>query len=461
MSAQLNTATDEFSAMELAVSWAQSDPVRFARDILQLKRLPGEMLPHEVEYNPDADWELEQWQIELIESVADVYRKRHSMPTKFNHQGKSYVTVRSCRGTGKTFGLALLAHIFGFAFDPVIIPCVAPKLEHLKTRFMAEFTKIATRAIPGYRDLMDIQATTVHWFFSEPVNHMLLCETGRQPENIQGLRRRFTLYLVDESSGIDETMPSVIEGNLASTEIGIRVEVSNPTRNIGHFAQTHLSKRTEQDYHRMHVGPEKSRRVKQVWLDKMVRAYGANSPVVQVHCFGNFADASPRQLITLAWVTDAMDKEPRKPDGSIRRIRVSLDVADGGTDESVVCVKEMYDSYERVLRIRRYVFTAKDAVALAADAAEEQFLELGGVKLEHEIVVDGLGVGAGARDILLRRGYRVVEHIGGASSSEPTRWRNRRVQAYLCLRDALRDGNLEIADDAFDTVDDYEEFLAQ
>jgi hypothetical protein len=458
---QPNQTATERSALDEAVRWAQFEPVTFAREILQIKRLPGEPSPGDEKFNPNFDWELDDWLIELLEATADVYRKQKGLPTKFNHEGKKYITIRAAQGPGKTFGIALIAHIFGFAFDPVVIPVVAPKLDHLKTRFMGEFNKIAQRAIPGYRSLMKIGTLRVYWNVKDPANHLLVCETAKQPENIQGLRRRFTLCLIDEASGVDEAIWPVTEGNLSATDVGIRVEIGNPTRNTGHFARSHRNSRTEQDYYRMHVGPEHSRRIAPEWIARMVRSYGEHSPVVQVRCFGNFADSSPRQLIPLAWAIDAIERDVRPLDGSLRRLRASVDVSDGGDDETVVWIKEIWQSFEVLLKVKRFSFAAVDAVARAADAAEEMFYAAQGRKGVDDIVVDSLGVGAGTRDILIRRGHRVIEYMGGAGSDDPVRWRNRRVQSYLCLRDALRDGQLDFAPDCFVSGDDQDEFLAQ
>jgi hypothetical protein len=62
------------------------------------------------------------------------------------------------------------------------------------------------------------------------------------------------------------------------------------------------------------------------------------------------------------------------------------------------------------------------------------------------VVVDALGVGAGTAGELIRRGLNVVPYKGGAASDSPGRWRNRRAQSYLCLRDALRDGKVVFAE---------------
>lgn len=401
---------------------------------------------------------MDLWQEELLESVADVERKKLGLPTKFNHDGKNQITVRACQGPGKTFGIAVLAHIWGFAYHPLVIPVVAPKKEHVKTRFFGEFSRVAARAVPGYAQLINMQigAERVTWS-EDPVNHMLLAETGVQPENIQGLRRPCMLTLVDESSGVHERLYPVIEGNMFGSEHAVLVLIGNPTRNQGAFADSHLKARLAGDYHRMHVGPEKSKRISRASIDKMIRKYGENSPVVKVRCFGEFAADDANQLISLAWIADAFLRE-FQGDGSLPRLRVTVDAADGGDDETVVTVAKHFDTHMRVLKQKTFSFGHEKAQIEGADVAEQMFLGFGGDKDRDDFVVDALGVGTGMAGELYDRGYRVIRYKGGSASDVPEKWKNRRTQSYLVARDAFRDRLISFEEGS---VDDQEELEAQ
>lgn len=436
---------------------ARREPVKFAKQILQLRRLPGEPVPGDPRYRVSNDWSMDAWQEELLEAVADVERKKLGIPTRVNHEGKNQITCRACQGPGKTFGIAGLAHVWGFAYHPLVIPVVAPKKEHVKTRFFGEFSRIAARAIPGYGQLVNMQigAERVTWG-DDPVNHMLLAETGVQPENIQGLRRPFMLTLVDESSGVAERLFPVIEGNMFGSEHAVLVMIGNPTRNQGTFADSHLKPRLAGDYYRMHVGPEKSKRISPASIEKMVRKYGPNSPVVLVRCKGEFAADDANQLIALSWVASAFDRE-FSGDGSLPRLRVTVDAADGGDDETVVTVAKHWDSHTRVLKQKTFSFAQEKAQIDGADAAEQMFIAFGGNKATDDFVVDSLGVGTGMAGELYDRGYRVIRYKGG-EGSDNDKWKNRRTQSYLVARDAFRDGLISFEDGC---VDDQEELEAQ
>lgn len=439
---------------------ARFEPVTFARNVLQLKTLPGEIAPGEPGFNPMLSWELDPWTEELLEAAADIDRKRHGMPTRVNHEGKTSISIRACRGVGKTFGVALVAHIWGFAYDPIVIPVTAPKLSHIKTRFMGEFVKIKGRALPGYAALMDVGSLKVEWKGVDAVNHFLIGETAKHPENIQGLRRSVTLNLMDEASGMAEPIFPVIHGNMAATDLSLFVLIGNPTKNSGSFADSHLKTKTAKDYYRMHVGPTGSLRFQNSWLEKMIRLYGINSPVVQVHGYGEFAADDQNQIIALAWVAAAMNREAES-DGSLPRLRVSVDAADGGDDETVITVARHHASRVIILKQKAYSFGLARAQIDAADEAERLFQEYDGDKDKDDFVVDANGVGSGCAGELYDRGYRVIRYMGGAASDRPERWRNRRVQSYMVLRNALRDGTIAFHENACDDADDFEEIKAQ
>lgn len=435
---------------------ARREPVRFAKTILRLDIQADEPRPGSLRYRRSNDWAMDEWQIELVEAVADVERKRLGIPTRYNHEGKNQITVRACQGPGKTFGIAVVAHIWGFAYDPLVIPVIAPKKEHVKTRFFGEFRRIAARAIKGYQQLLNMQigAERVAWG-DDPVNHFLIAETGVQPENIQGLRRPNMLTLVDESSGVAERLFPVIEGNTFGAENSVTILIGNPTKNTGTFADSHLKDKLAGDYYRMHVGPEKSKRIPPESIERMIRKYGRTSPVVLVRCFGEFAADDANQIIALAWIADALLRDFTS-DGSLPRLRVSVDAADGGDDETVVTVARHFDSHTRVLKQKTFSFGLERAQIEGADAAEVLFKAFGGDQKLDDFVVDAAGVGTGMAGELYDRGYRVIRYKGGESSDNGEKWKNRRTQSYLVARDAFRDGLISFEPDAIDDVEELE-----
>lgn len=445
------------SAIGAARERARTDPVWFAEQILQLRPLGDEPAVGATGFDWKRTWACDPWQVELMEAVADVERKQLGQPTRFNHDGKNWITVSAPQGPGKTLGIAALAHWFGFCHYPCGIVVTAPKLEHVETRFFGEFHKLRGRAVDGYAELMEVQTKRVYWRSHDPDNHLLIAETGAKPENIQGFRRRNLLVLVDEASGVSETLWPVLFGNMANCELAVLVMISNPTRTSGVFARSHRDRSLRAQYYRLPITLDKANRVDRKWVADMVSQFGADSPVVKVRCYGEFAESNPGQLLSLGWISDARERAFAE-DGSLPRLRVSVDVADGGVDMTAITVGRHYESHRRLIRQTVHSFDAATANVDAADAAERAFCAYGGDRLQDDFVVDTVGVGTGVAAQLVSRGYRVVRYKGGSDADNPKLWRNRRVQSYLVLRDALRDGHVSFADDF---TDDWSELEAQ
>lgn len=431
----------------------QTDPVWYAENILNLRALKGECT---LEQDPNRSWELDDWQKDLLNAMADPIRKRRKLPTLINHEGKLWFTVSAMHGPGKTFTAALIAHWFNTSFQGRIV-VTAPKFKQLTTRFMPEFRKIANRAEAWYRAIVAIDTTKAEWCANE--DWCLQLETARNPESLAGHHYRWILIIVEEATGVPESLWPVIISALSTGEYVMLLMISNPTRRTGTFAQSHLSPQEAQDYFRMQLTLDKCRRVSRVWAAKLRRKYGENSPIYKIRALGQFATDDVNQLLPTEHVTAAFFRE-REDDGSLAKLRVTVDVGDGGVDETTVTVCKHFNSFIRLRKQKGYNFPAETAQYDSADAAERLFLAHGGRKEQDDFVVDATGVGTGCAGVLLKRGYRVIRYKGGEASSNPLKWRNRRVQSYMVLRDIFRDGQIVIDDDAIDE-EDTEEFMAQ
>ncbi len=457
--------------IEQLVLMARWEPVTFAREVLNHRCLPGEKSAAE---DPQGSWELDPFQVELIESMADVWRKKLGVPTRVNHEGKNYLTMRSGHGPGKTHTLGLLAHIFNAAWKGQVI-ATAPKFDQLKTRLWSRFRGIDLRAESWYRRTHEINDTTVYWYDvatddkGRPIKNAkpvlskawcMLAETATQPENLAGHHELYQLVLVDEATGVPEPLWPVIFGALSTGLVQILVAISNPTRETGTFAESHKKKSLEHQWHRIHVSLEKSRRIDRKWVADLINKYGENSPVVRVRAMGEFPGSGDRQLIPLEWL-EAARLRARADDGSRKKIRVSIDVADGGEDESVFTVGEHFNSFARLRKMKRASYPASESPIMCADEGERLFKLYGGVKEEDDFVVDSNGVGAGTAGTLMARGYKVVQFRGGEESDDSKRWRNRRCQAGFNARDALRDAFVDFCPDMLDDFTDWDDLDAQ
>lgn len=403
---------------------------------------------------------VDPWQVDATEAVFDVVRKRYGQPTVANHDAKKWFTVRAMHGPGKTFWLASLILTFGFAFPKARIPCIAPKMDQLKTRLWLELRKIKDSIkYDVLRDALDIQATTAKFYGMD--DWLAFAQTATKAENLAGLHHDFQLVCVDEATGVPEGLWPTIFGAVNAGKVVLLVMISNPTKNVGTFAESWLRPVVANDFYQIAITLDKAPRVPKDWVAKMARKYGETSPIFKIRCLGEFADAGENQLIPLQWIMNAMTTEDVPGDGSRPRLRVTIDVADGGEDETVVTAFRLYESFEVLLHMRRFSFPSSESPIRAAQAAEQIFDAFGGVKGTDEFVPDSLGVGAGTAGYLIDQQHAVITYKGGEASDDTKKWRNRRAQSYINLRDAFRDGRLKILVSAFESDEDREDFVAQ
>lgn len=409
------------------------------------------------------------WQTELYEAVADVWRKQMGIQTRVNHEGLNKISIRAGHGPGKTHGLAKVAHLVNFTHRARIV-ATAPKEQQLLTRLWPEFRKITGGALSEYQRLIHIETRKITW--AQDPDWVMLAETASQPENLAGHHCDFLVFMVDEAAGVSESMFPVIEGALTTHGVPVTsggggvgfcvlIMISNPTKNEGSFWASHRKRNVRDEYYRIHVSLDKTTRVSKKWVQGLVRKYGANSPVVLVRAHGEFADSSENQLMPAEWMYQAKDRV-RKPDGSLPRTRISCDVADGGTAETIVKVTRFYDSFTRWMKVGRYSFPASESPVLTAQEIVRVWADFKmSAKKGDDIVIDALGVGSGAAGILIKAKYPVIPYKGGKRSDKPDRWRNKRTQSYLCLRDEFRDGKIVIDDGCFQTEEDWDDMVGQ
>ncbi len=397
----------------------------------------------------------DQWQSEMMIAIADLDRARLNLPTKFNHDLKTRFTIAAMHGSGKSHFVTKVMHWFNFTRRG-IIPCTAPKEGTLKTRTWPEFRKVLSGAVAGYRSLVQCDTLKITWFNDQ--DWFAVIETATHADNLAGYHHENLLFIVEEASAVNNNMFPVIEGAL-TTEGAILVMIGNPTRNNGEFYDSHNKPSTQKLYYTKQIKHSETKRISRAWVDGMIRKYGRNSPIVKIRVFGEFADASPNQLISLEWIESAIGKQ--YDDGSQPRLRVSCDVAAGGIDDTIIFVSKIYLSYTRIIKMLRFNFNQATAVADTREACENVFNGYNGDSSEgDDIVIDCVGVGDGAGAELVKKGYNVVRYKGGESSDDKEMWRNRRVQSYINYRDALRDGHVVIEEGAIDTQD-MDDFIAQ
>jgi hypothetical protein len=267
---------------------------------------------------------------------------------------------------------------------------------------------------------------------------------------------------MDEASGIARPVWDTSEGALTDTDTEIIwIAWGNPTRASGRFRECWTRQREFWSVRnvdsRTVEGTNKDR------IERWRRLWGENSQFFKVRVRGEFAEADENQLLSLAWIAEARIRGGQwQPDGSLPRTRISVDVSDGGEDDTIITVASHYAS---MVLVHKQIFVSFDPSVAVIQTAQRVHEIWKGWDCRRErgddIVVDSLGVGAGTAGYLMLEQLPVIAYKGGESSANPLQFRNRRVQSYIGLRNGLRDGRIAFAEDMLPDAEAWELFEEQ
>jgi len=387
-----------------------------------------------------------QWQLEGFDVVMDLRRDK----PKYNKAKKPRLTIRSCHGTGKTQFLAMLMHLWNFTTYGQIA-CTAPKQQQLTKRLLPRYRGVMRNALPSYKEMINVLGREINIGCDKDWGASL--ETATDPESLAGYHDKPQLFLIDEASGkkLDPMYPT-IEGALTTAGSCV-VEIGNPTRLDGEFYKHHNDKSCKGLYYRMHIKPSDAPElISQQWLADMATKYGTQSPIYKIRALGEFAAFDDYVLINLEHFEDAIDAD-MEPDGSHPHLRISVDVADGGADATVITAAIHYETFVHILKQKSFHFNPSEAIIDAAETAIRMFEGFDGRKNFDDFVVDSTGVGAGTAGYLMKKGYNVIRHVGGETSDHPDLYRNRRVQNYITLEKYFREGRIKIDEEGIDDIE--------
>lgn len=205
--------------------------------------------------------------------------------------------VRSCHGSGKTAVAARAVLWFLAAFPRSRVITTAPTWQQVKEQLWREIA-VGFREADGFIDgqLDDARLELGHDWFA------LGLSTDR-PERFQGHHAEHLLLVVDEASGVAESIYESAEGFL--TTPGSRVLlIGNPTRPSGQFFRCFHSERAlwntvsisafDMPWHTGEKVPDSVARrlVSKEWVESSRTKWGEGSPLWSVRVLGDFPSTS-------------------------------------------------------------------------------------------------------------------------------------------------------------------------
>lgn len=387
-------------------------PVEFVRDVFNV--------------------EIDPWQEEVLRALATNQK----------------VAVAGCRGIGKDFVVSLGIWWYLCVFDFPKIVCTAVKEDVLKDNLWPELSSMMRRS-PLIQKLFNFQATKIsakgaeeEWF---AVARVAARRSGMgggaaQAEGLSGRYAKYTLYVIDEASGVDAATFDALEGS-ANTPNRKMIVIGNPLRRDGRFAKIFLDKKTRSGWWTRNVsyleskrtsGTKELRAIREAFRDN----YGVKSVQWVAGALGQFPDEnSDNTVFTRAELDVAASRFI--PDDEGLQLQIGVDVSRMGSDETVFYarrgnkslgmeVKSKIDGVELVRQLLLWVQSFYDNVK---DAKKRTY-----------IVVDATGVGSGPVDIMRADGWMVCEVHNGVRSTIPDEFYNLGTELWMVdSKKALRE----------------------
>ncbi len=349
-------------------------------------------------------------------------------------------TARSGHGVGKSALQAWLILWFLCTRPNPKIPCTAPTKHQLYDILWAEVAKWLRLSklkseVVWTQEKLYLAGRAENWF--------ALPRTAGKPDALQGFHAEHILYIIDEASGVADSIFQPVLGALSTPDAKLLM-CGNPTRLSGFFFDSHNSRRSM--YRSFKISCADSPRVSPEYISLIKELYGEDSDVFRVRVAGEFPKAMPDSFIPLCWAERNVGAAEAGAPGTVD---IGVDVARFGDDESVICTvingeyaqpMEVYPMND-TMQLAGYVMRA---VARAAKT---------GARVRVKIDCDGLGVGVYDRLYEQRPPCELFEcHFGGrggrVDDNDPMEMANSTGLMWGQVRQALKENRLKLpADD--------------
>ena len=341
-----------------AILYYADRPVHFVEDIIRA--------------TPDPE------QAKILESVA------HNPMT----------SVRSGHGIGKST-VEAWAILWFLATRPFPkIPCTAPTQHQLFDILWAEISKWLRNSPALSGEIVWTKEKV--YMKNRPEEWFAVARTASTPDALQGFHADDVLYVIDEASGVADTIFEPVLGSLSTA--GARLLMcGNPTQLSGFFYDSHHKNRAS--YATFHIDGRNSSRVSPEFVQTVIRMYGEDSDVFRVRVAGEFPLQEddifiPLSLVERSIMTEARTRE--KPSS----VHIGCDVARFGDDKTVIGFKA--DEKVEFWKKRRGQDTMKtaDDIVICGEMLVRRYKLKPGVDAPIPVKVDDGGVGGGVVDRL-------------------------------------------------------------
>lgn len=327
----------------------------------------------------------------------------HNMTKEDREYSKKMgISIMSGKGTGKDAFASWIILWYLTCFERCKIPCTANTSKQLKDVLWAEINKwlkgsILDKAVNGHKDYVTWQAEKIYTtdsggrdWYATPRTVNVKAAPDQQKETLQGFHEDFTLFVIDEASGIPYAVFEPFETTLTGL-CNIVLMIFNPTRAKGYAIDSQY--KDKGDWISLHWNAEDCELIKdteagRAQLERLKNKYGEDSNAYRVSVKGLPPTEDEGALIPYEWVQDAVDREiiPKDTEPLI----FGVDVGMGG-DKSIIL-------HRRGGKVEKISSSSLSKTGEICDWIAREALNYEA----RAIYVDVIGVGKGVYDGLVR-----------------------------------------------------------
>jgi hypothetical protein len=349
------------------------------------------------------------------------------------------ISIRSGHGTGKSAGLSWVILWFLFCFKNAQMSCTAPTSQQMHDILWKEVSLWLNKMPDRIKDLYEWSNGYVR-IKENPEAWFARAVTARRenPEALAGTHGEFVALLLDEASGVPQEVVNTAEGSLTNKNILV-VMISNPTRLIGYFYDSHHS--DKENWQTLRFNSEESPIVDREYVERIAKKHGADSDEYKIRVLGMFPKADA--VDEWGYVPILTEKDLNEvPDCDfIGRKKMGIDPSGEGKNETKWIVR---DEFKAKIVATEKISTEKSIAQKTLSLME--FYDLKGV----DVIVDNFGAGANVAKELALSGVDINAVNVGDSSDLPDDkelYENKRAEMFSKLKKWLRSGGELIRDE--------------
>lgn len=347
------------------------------------------------------------------------------------------ISIASGHGTGKSTLLSWVILWVGLFKYDAKIPATAPTAPQLTRLLLPEVRKWAEKLPIELKNAVTVKNDSV----SFSTGNIAIARTARKeaPEGLQGFHATYLCWIIDEASGVPNTIFEVIEGSLTG-EKHLRLLTANPTRTDGYFYDSHHKNRALWKCHTFNA--EESENVTKDSVERKKKEYGEGSDAYRVRVQGRFPKTSSDAVIPMYIIEDAINRGDDYNDYGAEVWGV--DYADAGDDRTIL-VKRVgnyfYEKHECPVDGKHRQSKTASWIAMLYNEARHK---------PKAIFIDSIGEGSGLMSRLNEADFAQIPAISVKVSESANRsdiYLNKRAELYYRLKAALEDEGKMFNDD--------------